>query len=118
MSLTINAKAYSANRYNGQTVGYVGPLHSTTAKDTFVISVQPAKPTAVFSGLSRSDSKMTRTLALTGSLTPTGDMIGGINIAAPVGAASADVDTFLNDLGSYVSSASFKDVVKKQLNSF
>jgi hypothetical protein len=70
------------------------------------------KPTDVFSGLSRTSCKATRTLTLTGAKTTTGNAILEIAISVPVGAASADVDTLLNDFGAFLASASFKTHVK------
>lgn len=118
MSLTINAKTYTGNSFDTSAVGYTGPLKTFTMKDDVVLRKIDPKPTSTFSGVSKAFSKLTRTLTLTGSLTPTGDMIVDISISTPVGAASADVDSALNDMGSHLSSASFKTLVKNQLISY
>jgi hypothetical protein len=115
MALTINAKTFSADTYSPNSVGYVGPAHTMTSKDFVKLARTPASPTAVFSGVARTASKLTRTLTLTGALTPTHDAILTIDVSVPVGAASADIDALLNDMGSFLASASYKTHVKQQL---
>lgn len=114
MSLSINAKTYVANGMTAQAASYIGPSKTQTIKDDAVLRYTPARASASFSGLGRVSAKLSRTFTLTGALTPYGDMIGDLTFATPVGAAGADIDTFLNDLGAYLASASFKDLVKKQ----
>lgn len=115
MSLIINGKTYTGNSYDTSQIGYTGPLKTLSAKDDVILRYVNPKPTTVFSGVSRAASKLTRTLPLTGALTPVGDMIVEINVSTPVGAASADIDTALNDAGNHLSSATFKTIVKNQL---
>lgn len=112
MALTINAKTYTGNNFNGNSVQYNGPAKTLSIKDDVKLSQSAPKPTDTFSGLSRTQAKMTRTLTLTGALTPTGDAIITIDVAIPVGFASADVDSLLNDMGAFLSSASYKAHVK------
>lgn len=118
MSLTINTKTYTSDSFQKDTVGYIGSLKTVTVKDDVKLARTAPKPTAVFSGLGRTSAKMTRTLTLTGALTPTGDAICEISVSVPVGYTAADVDTLLNDMGSFLSSASFKTHVKSQQVSF
>lgn len=118
MSLSINAKTYNADSYQKDSVGYNGPGKTGSIKDDTKLSRTAPKPTAVFSGLSRTEAKLTRTLTLTGALTPTGDMILSINVSVPVGYTAADVDTALNDMGAFLASASFKTHVKTPQISF
>ena len=118
MSLTINTKTYSADSFQKDQVGYIGTNKTVTVKDDVRLSRTAPKPTAVFSGLGRTSAKMTRTLTLTGALTPSGDAIVEISVAVPVGYTAADVDTLLNDMGSFLSSASFKTHVKSQQISY
>lgn len=118
MSLSINAKTYSANSVGPNLVGYAGPNHTSSVKDAFSLGRTDAKPTATFSGMVRSEGKLTRTLTLTGALTPTGESITKFQVAVPVGAASADIDAILNDLGAFIASATYKDVVKKSAINF
>jgi len=112
MSLTINAKTFTADRFGQDVVGYVGPAHTLSVLDDVQLARVAPKPTTVFSGVGRASSKLTRTMTLTGALTPSGNAIVSINVSVPVGAASADVDALLNDMGSFLSSASYKSHVK------
>lgn len=112
MSLTINTKTYTPDSFGSNQVGYNGPAKSGTLKDDIVLRRTAAKPTTTFSGLSRTSAKLTRTLGLTNALTPTGDALIEVSVATPVGYTAADVDALLNDMGSFVSSASFKTHVK------
>lgn len=114
MALTINAKTYNADSFQQNAVGYIGPLKTVTMKDEVFLRRTAPKPTSVFSGVGRTSAKMTRTFALTGALTPTGDAILEISVSVPVGYASTDVDTLLNDMGAYLVSTAFKTHVKSQ----
>lgn len=118
MTLSINAKTYTADSFNKDSVGYSGPNHTVSVKDYAKLARVAPKKTAVSSGVGRTSAKLTRTLTLTGAVEPTRDLIGDVNLSLPVGAASADVDTYLNDLGAFVASATFKTHVKSQLISF
>lgn len=112
MSLTINAKTFTADSYGVNAVSYFGPAHTMTlADDVRLLRVFP-KPTVTFSGVGRTSSKLTRTVTLTGALTATGNIIVEVNVSAPVGTAGADIDSALNDMGSHLASASFKLLVK------
>lgn len=112
MSLTFNTKTYNADKYGVDAVGYVGSAKTLSVKDDLQLSRVAPKPTTTFSGVGRTKAKLTRTLTLTGALTPTGDVIVDINVSAPVGVASADVDAALNDTGALLSGADFKTLVK------
>jgi hypothetical protein len=118
MSLTINAKTYTADSFSKDNVGYNGPAKTLSIKDDAKLYRTAAKPTASFSGVSRTLAKLTRTHTLTGALTPSGEAILNIDVNIPVGMASADVDTLLNDMGALLSSASFKTHVKSQQINF
>jgi hypothetical protein len=114
MALTVNAKTFTADKFSPDSVGYFGPAHTASVKDDIQVARVAAKPTTVFSGVARTSVKLTRTLTLTGALTPTGEAIVQISMSMPVGSAGADVDSMLNDLGSHLSSASGKLVAKNQ----
>jgi hypothetical protein len=118
MSLSINGGTYTADSFQKDQVGYAGPAKTGSVKDDVSLSRQAAKPTTTFSGLSRTEAKMTRTLTLTGALTPTGDAIIRILVAVPVGYTAADVDDILDDFGAFLASASFKTHVKSQKVSY
>lgn len=118
MSLTVNAKTYSADSFEKNAVGYVGSLKTTSVKDDIRLLRVAPKATATFSGVGRTSAKLTRTLTLTGALTPSWDAIVDISVSVPVGFTGADVDALLNDFGSFLASASFKTHVKSQQVSF
>lgn len=118
MSLTINAKTYVADSFQQNQVGYIGASKTVSVKDDFVLKRTSPKATSNFSGVGRTTAKLTRTLALTGALTPISDAIVEVNVSVPVGYAAADVDSLLNDAGAFVSSASMKSHVKAQQINF
>lgn len=118
MSLVFNTKTYNADSFKENAVGYIGAAKTVSVKDDLSLARTKPKPTLLFSGLGRTQAKLTRTLSLTGALTPTGDAIADLNIQVPVGYASADVDALLNDFGALVSSADFKAHVKTQKTNF
>lgn len=112
MSLSINAKTYTANAFGSQSVDFNGPGKTASLKDNALLRFISPKPSATFSGVSRVYTTLTRTVNLTGALTPTGDLACKIEIMVPVGAASADIDTLLNDMGAHLASATYKTHVK------
>jgi len=118
MSLTVNAKTYTADSFQQNAVGYIGAAKTVSVKDDIVLKRTAPKVTDVFSGVGRTTAKATRTLTLTGAKTLASDAIVEINVSVPVGYAGADVDALLNDTGSFLSSASFKTHVKAQQVAF
>jgi hypothetical protein len=109
MSLTPGALTYTANNFEKERVGYIGPANTASVKDVISLGYTPPKPTAVFSGVSRYSWKWTNTRTLTGSLTPTADAIFEVSVSVPVGetglaalvdafqaqVSEADFDTFI-----------------------
>jgi hypothetical protein len=118
MSLVFNAKTYTADSFQQSIVGYIGAAKTVSVKDDVQLKRTAPKATTTFSGVSRTQSKLSRTLTLTAALTPTGDAIVEINVTIPVGAASADIDALLNDFGAFLSSANYKTHVKAQQINF
>lgn len=118
MSLVFNTKTYTANSFEKDTVGYTGAGKTITAKDDLAISKGNPSASASFSGQSKAEAKLTRTLTLTNAKTPTGDIIVKTQVFTPVGSDSTDVDAALNDHGALVSGADFKSVVKNQKINF
>jgi len=118
MSLVFNAKTYTADKFSSDAVGYIGAAKTLSINDDVQLSRVTPKPTAVFSGVARSQAKLTRTVTLTGALTPTGVAILSISGTWPVGMASADIDAFLNDFGAWLSGADAKTHVKGQKISY
>jgi len=118
MTLTVGTLTYTADSFQKDQVGYIGAFKTVTEKDDVKLSRTAPKPTATFSGLSRTSAKYTMTTNLTGALTPTGDIILDIQVAVPVGALATDIDSTLNEMGAFLASASFKSHVKSQKISF
>lgn len=118
MSLTFNTKTYAGDSYAVNSIGYTGAAKTASVKDDLLLSRSTPKPTDTFSGLSRTEAKLTRTLNLTGAKTTTGEAKVRISVDVPVGYAAADVDTLLNDTGALLSGADFKTHVKQQKISF
>lgn len=112
MALTVNAKSYTADGWDTNSVRFQGPAHTTTVVDRLVQKKTDAKPTSLFSGLVRFMVKLTRTHTLTGAKTTTGNSTVDINIARPVGISDADSDALVADLGAYIASAGFKTALK------
>lgn len=112
MSLTVNAKTYTADQYGSNAVIYYGPAHTLSVLDDIRMGRVAPKPTSVFSGVGRTSAKLSRTLTLTGALTPSGLVILESSVSVPVGAASADIDSVLNDMGAFIASATYKTHVK------
>lgn len=118
MALVFNTKTYSADSYAVNSVGYIGSAKTASIKDDLLLSRSAPKPTDTFSGLARTEAKMTRTFTLTGAKTTTGEAKMRVLVDVPVGYASADVDALCNDVGAFVSSADFKNHVKSQKVTF
>lgn len=112
MALTINAKSYTADGWDTNSVRFQGPAHSTSSKDRVIQKKADPKPTELFSGVARYQLKFSRTHTLTGAKTPTADGGMDINFALPVGMASADIDSYCADAGAYIASAAFKAALK------
>lgn len=118
MPLTFNTKTYTQDSFDINRVGYIGAAKTVSVKDDLVLARQAPKPTPTFSGVGRSDAKLTRTVTLSGALTPSAPAILDIAVSIPVGTAAADVDALLNDMGAFLSSADFKTHVKAQKIAF
>lgn len=112
MALTVNAKAYTADGFDKDSVRFQGPANTTSVKDRLVQRKSDPKPTALYSGNARYNVKLTRTHTLTGAKTPTGDGFANLDFQLPVGIASGDVDSYCADLGAYIASAGFKAALK------
>jgi hypothetical protein len=115
MSLTINAKSFATESTGPNFGQYSGPANTLSVKDLLRLARTMPKPTVDFSGVGRIQSKFVRTLTLTGALTTSHDAIFDHGISIPVGAASADIDSIVNDYAAWVAHASFKTMCKQLL---
>lgn len=118
MSITFNTKTYSADSYRENSVGYIGALKTVSVKDDLRFARTAPKATDAFSGVGRTQAKLTRTLTLTGAKTTAHDSIVTIDVSVPVGYTAADVDALLNDTGALLAGADFKTHVKSQKVTF
>lgn len=118
MSLVFNTKTYTADSFQQNKVGYAGASKTVSSKDDLALTRQSPKASTSFSGLGRTTAKKVRTLPLTNALSLTGDMYINVEVAVPVGAASADVDAQIDDMAALISSADFKTHVKSQKINF
>lgn len=96
-------------------MSYVGPNNTLSVKDKVVLARTAPKPSDTFSGVGRAMAKMTRTLSLTGALTPVADSILDVQAQIPVGFSATDVDTLCADMGAWIASTQFKNLLKQQL---
>lgn len=115
MSWTFNTKVFTADGSTANSVLYAGPAQTVSLKDSLKLARTAPKPTSVFSGVARTQVKQTRTLTLTGALTPSHEAIIDCTVSIPVGYAGADVDALVNDFAAAVAHANFKTIVKNQL---
>jgi hypothetical protein len=112
MSLTVNAKTYTADGFGPDSVHYQGPANTTTVKDGLIQKRYPAKVTPTSSGKSRYLLKANRTHTLTGALETVADGSMETLFTFPVGISDADRDAYCNDFGAYIASAAFKAALK------
>jgi len=118
MSLTINSKTVTADSIAQNAVGYVAPAHTLSWKDDFLIVRTLPKATSDFSGVARMQWKWSRDFTLTGALTPVHTGIINTYVTLPVGAASADIDSLINDYAAWFAHASAKVSAKLQTVNF
>lgn len=119
MSLTVNAKTFSADSFGANSVTYSGPAHTITLKDDIRLARVAPKPVNGFAGVARSSGKLSRTLTVTnGGVSSAADAILEISTSIPVGAAAVDIDAVLNDMGAFLASATYKTIVKNGTISF
>lgn len=118
MPLVFNTKTFTADSYNGNNVGYIGPGKTASVKDDLRLARTAAKATATFSGNSRVEAKLTRTHTLTGALTPTGDSIFRIEVSLPVGISSGDITALKADMAALVGTADFGTLMSAQKVSY
>lgn len=112
MALSIGAKSYNADGWGTNSVHFQGPANTISVKDQVIQKKTGPKPTSTFSGMSRFQVKLLRTLTLTGAKTATGESTVDCNFNFPVGCTNADIDAACADLGAYFASAAFKAAVK------
>lgn len=114
MSLTVNAKTYANDvSRSPDSFRYLGPVHDGDSNDTIDLYRTAAKPTATYSGNTRSRAKLTR--AVTDGTAQIGDMILDVSVSVPVGAVSAQVDSVINDLAAWLATTAAKNLIKSHI---
>lgn len=112
MTITVNTKAFALDSYASKDkVIYQGPSHTVNVKDVLGLGRVAPKPTATFAGVARAEAKFTRTLTLADSTTA--EAIATASFSIPVGAAQADVNSLVDDLGDLLISQNGLDLVWK-----
>lgn len=111
MSLTPGAATFTADSFQKDQVGYVGVLKTVSVKDDIVLRRTAPKPTSTFSGVSRCGAKFTRTMTLTGALTPTADLIFDVSVSVPVGVDPTALATATALFAALVAEADFASMV-------
>lgn len=114
MALVVNAKSYVADGFQADSVHFQGPGKTSLLKDDIIQKRYAPKPTVAFSGNLKYLCKLSRSHALTGAKTVTGDSGVELLITRPVGISDADSDLLLTDLGAYIASPAFKAMVRTQ----
>lgn len=113
MAIVVNTKSYARDvNATANSVPYIGPTNTITVKDRLDTYRTSPKPVSNFSGIARSEGRLTRTYNLTNAKTASGDAQGRVLINFPVGMASADMDAFLTDFAAYAASSEFKTLAK------
>jgi len=111
--LTFDSVNYTADRYGPDSIGYFGPDHNASILDDLQLSRVAPKPTSVFSGVSRTSAKWSRTVNLLDdfAVTPTAVLIMQVNSSIPVGMDSAELALYIARFKAYVALSSFNTLV-------
>lgn len=118
MSLSVNAKTYTADGFTADSVHFQGPNKSTTVVDDLIRKRYPVKgANSGNSGYVRYLLKLARSHSLTGALTTQGGGYIEVHFLLPVGISDADRDAYCADIGAYLATAGFKaDLKSAQVN--
>lgn len=109
MPLTINTRAYTVDTVAAQAVTYRDPSATALLPSTFRLARTDPKPTANFPGVSKTEAKVTKRVAVNGVTWPALLYVGS---STPAGMADADLDLLIADFRSYVASTAFVDLIK------
>jgi hypothetical protein len=110
MSITLNTLVYNQDSFlTPNRVQYVGPANTFAVRDQLALARTSPKPSGTFRGVARAQVKRVKTLELDdGNFA---DAIVTIDVAVPVGAASADIDALCNDVGDFAVSTDMSTLV-------
>nr|URG15282.1 MAG: coat protein [Leviviridae sp.] len=112
MSLTISTKTYVVDRVQPDTVRYAGPANTPTVKDFVILGRTAAKGGSGIQ-VARFWHKTQKTVVVNATTGEMQQSSGNLELVLPIGMASADVDTLLADIASFLTSTAGKDAIKK-----
>jgi len=112
MTITVNTRAYNADRVAADSVGYIGPAHTFSTPDTLMLKRTAPKATSAFAGVSRVSAKFSRSVVLADATK--GTAIVEVVTSLPVGMAEADVDLIRDDMGDFLLLTAADDLFLKQ----
>lgn len=112
MSLTVNAKAYTADGFSTDSVHFQGPAQTTTVVDGLIQKRYAPSVTPTSSGKTRFMVKFDRSHTLSGAKETVGSGSLQLLFTLPVGISDADRDAYCADAGAYIASAGFKAALK------
>jgi hypothetical protein len=116
MSLTINTKAYVADKTAPDQIVYAGPNDSVSVTDVLGLKRVDPKPVANFDGTARTSAKISRSFVLANGKRVIA--IGEASYSIPVGVAQADAEALAADLSAFAGSTQGKALTWKQTISF
>lgn len=111
---TINTRTYTQDAVTENAIRYAGPAHTFSQNDLMSASrVYPKAGRNGDLGVARPEFKLTKSVVVNSTTGERKDMILRLSGSIPVGAASADIDAALADLGAVAISTDGKDLFKK-----
>lgn len=112
--MQFNSKTYTLDSNTANSAIYRGPGQTLSVRDQLQVSRQRIKTSAAYSGTSRGNATLTRTVALTGALSPSGVASMSVDPALPVGMSGADQDALIADFRGFVASDEFVTWIKSR----
>jgi hypothetical protein len=110
MSLTVNAKSYDFDTSRSpDSVRYNGPSNTFSVKDYIDAWRKAPIATSLTDGKGRAFAKLTRTV--TDGTDDVGDVILKVEISAPVGAATAELEACITDVATWLATSSADDML-------
>lgn len=115
MTITVNTKAYGIDTFKDEdTAVYSGPAKTFAVEDQLVLKRgKSAAKQDVHNGYFRGEARFTRSFASTIDSKKRPGFVT-VTWSLPSDAASTDVDSVRNDLGSLLSSSNGQDLFNKQ----
>lgn len=111
--MNVNTRTYSPNKVQPDAVGYAGPAHTFSSKDTIELKRVEPKPTSTFKGVARPTFKQVQTVEIDSVTGATADAIIQLTASLPVGMTDAAIDALLDDLAAFAASTEAANLFKK-----